>query len=241
MSATNAPDLAQARAAKIAGALYVITNATAIAGLAIRSLVASSGDATTAGQQIMSGERLYRISIVLDLVTVGGVVALVWALYVLLRPVSKDLALLAVLFRIIENAVLAVTAVSMLLALRILARPDYLNTFEPIQLDSLSRLARGTQGLGFTVGFIFLGLGSTIFAYLLLKGRYVPRWLAGWGIFASSLFVLCTLLMIVFPSAAQVLQIVSFAPMGIYEVGLGAWLWLRGADITPRAEAPQLP
>jgi len=128
----------------------------------------------------------------------------------------------------------AVLAVSFLIALQILARPDYLNTFEVSQLNSLARLIRSSHGLGFTVVFIFLGLGSTVFAYLLLKARYVPPWLAGFGVFSSSLLVICALLMIVFPSAVQVLQVVSFAPMGIYEITIGAWLWLRGADIKSR-------
>lgn len=228
---------AQARAARTAGALYVLTNLTAIAGLAIRTMVAGSGDAAAAAENISRSERLYRLSIVLDLVTVGGVIVLVWALYELFRPFRRDLALLAVLFRLIENAVMAVAAVSLMLALRILGQPDYLSVFDATALTAAARLLRGAQGLGFTVGFIFLGLGSTVFAYLLLKSRYVPRWLAGFGLVASPLLATCALLMIVFPGAASTLMVVSFAPMGLYEIGLGLWLWVRGANLGPHITA----
>lgn len=229
---TNASGLTQARAATLAGALYVATNLTAVAGLAIQSMVAGAGDASATARGIMTSERLYRAGVALDLATVAGVVVLVWALYVLLRPVNRDLALLAVMFRLIENAVLAVMVVTLTLALRVLSRPDYLNTFDVGQLESLARLLRGSHGLGFTIGFMFLGLGSAVFAGLLLKSRYIPRWFAAFGVGASLLMALCSVLMIVFPGAARTLQVVSFAPIGLYEVGVGVWLMIRGVDLT---------
>jgi len=115
--------------------------------------------------------------------------------------------------------------------MRILSRPAFLEPFDASQLEAMARLIRSAQGLGFTVGFVFLGFGSAIFAWLFLRGGYVPRWMARWGLVASSWFGLCALAAIVFPAAVQTLQIVSFAPMGLYEVGLGLWLWTRGADL----------
>lgn len=66
---------------------------------------------------------------------------------------------------------------------------------------------------------------------LLLKSRYIPRLLAGWGVFASRLFATHALLLIVFPGAAARLQFVAYVPMGLYEVSLGFWLLLKGAKI----------
>ena len=54
------------------------------------------------------------------------------------------------------------------------------------------------RGLGFYIGFVFLGFGSTIFAYLLFKSRYIPRVLAAWGIFSSSLLAIGSLAVILF-------------------------------------------
>jgi Domain of unknown function (DUF4386) len=228
---TCSPGGGQARAARLAGALRVITNRAAAAAVGIRSTVAGDGDVAAVSRNILAGEVFYRLSIALDLAMVAGVVALVWALYRLLRPVDQDLALLATCFRMVEVVVLAVMAVAMMLSLRVLSRPDYLSMVEAGQLESAARLLRSAHGLGFTVAFVFLGVGSAVFAWLFWQGRYVPRWVAGWGIAASSLFVLCALAMIVWPSAAPTLQIVAFAPMGLYEVGLGTWLWIRGAEL----------
>ncbi len=229
---TNAiPEVAQTRAARLAGAMFIFINATGIfSEIFVRGSLLS-GDVTQVAQNIISAERLYRLSIVGDLAMLTGGLVLIWALYVLLRPVNRDLALLAVFLRIVETAVSVAATVASLIAVRLLSSAEYLNVFEAGQLHALSRLARNAFGFGQDVGFIFLGLGSTVFAYLLLRSRYIPLILAGWGVFASLLFTTYHFVIIVFPGAVETLMYVSFAPMGIYEIALGLWLLIKGANI----------
>jgi hypothetical protein len=75
---------------------------------------------------------------------------------------------------------------------------------------------------------VFLGLGSSVFSYLWFKSRYVPRAIAAWGILASSLLTLATAAVIVFPELGAAVGLAYMAPMGVYEVGLGLWLVIRG-------------
>ncbi len=230
MTNTNAV-AAQARAARLAGAMFLFVNAIGIfAEVFVRGSLLS-GDVTQVAQNIIDSERLYRFSIVSDLAMLTGGLVLIWALYVLLRPVNRDLALLAVFLRIVETTVTAAATVGSLIAVRLLGGAEYLNVFESGELHALSRLARNAFGFGQDVGFIFLGLGSAVFAYLLLRSRYIPRILAGWGVFASLLLATYNLVIIVFPGAVETLMYVSLAPMGIYEITLGFWLLIRGAKI----------
>ena len=53
------------------------------------------------------------------------------------------------------------------------------------------------------------------------------------GIFASLFLASGSFAIILLPEHAQMIQMVSFGPMGIYEVGLGAWLLFRGLRIPP--------
>ena len=183
------PEAAQARAARIAGAMYLITMATGIFGESfVRGSLIVWGDATQTAQNIIGSVRLFRISIATDLATFTGVVVLIWALYVLLRPVDRNLALLALLLRFAELAIHYAATLFSLVALALLSGADYLETFDASQLHSLAQLAISAQGTGISIGFILLGLGSAVFAYLLLMSRYVPRIWAGWGVFASLLF-----------------------------------------------------
>lgn len=233
------PDIepAQRVAARIVGFLYLFQMATAVFGQSyVRDRLIVRGDALQTAQNIVGAERLFRLSIAGDLVTYTGVLVLVWAFYVMVRPVSKHLALLAVLFRVAETAVLCVATVNSLVVLKLLSGASYLKTFDPGQLNSLATLALNIQGLGMNVGFILLGLGSSVFAYLLLKSRYVPKVVAGWGIFSSLLMTLGTLAIIVFPGLG-VVGIAYMIPMGLYEVGLGLWLLAKGIQTPPLREA----
>jgi len=230
----TATDVAQARAARLAGAMFLFINATGIFSEIVVRASLLRGDVTQVAQNILGSERMYRLSIVGDLVMLTGGLVLIWALYVLLRPVNRDLALLAVFLRIVETAVTAAGTLASLIAVRLLSGAKYLNVFEAGELHALSRLAGNVFGFGQDVGFIFFASGSTLFAYLLLRSRYIPRILAGWGVFASLLFAAYNLVIIVFPSLVETLMYVSFAPIGIYEIVLGFWLLLKGAKIQRR-------
>jgi hypothetical protein len=219
---------AQGAAAKVAGYLYVIQMAVAVCcDSFVRGRLIVRGDAAKTAQNILASEGLFRLSIVGDLLVYTTVIVLVWALYVVVRPVDRNLALLAVLFRIAENAVLCVATVNSLVVLRLLKGGDSLAALPAAERQSLAMLAISTQGLGMSVAFILLGLGSTVFAWLLLKSGYVPAWLARFGIFASLVLSVVTLAVLLFPGLG-VIGIAYMAPMGIYEVGLGLWLIVQG-------------
>lgn len=219
---------AQHTAAKIIGIIYPIQMATGIFGeVFVRGQLIARGDPTRTAENIMASEQLFRLSIAGDLITYILVMVLTWAFYVLLRPINRHLALLGAFFRLSELAVLCIATVNSLVVLRLLSGAAYLKTFDPNQLHSLVMLAYHTQGLGISVGFILLGLGSSIFAYLLLRSDYVPKGLAVLGIFSSLLLALGSLAIIVFPGLG-VIGMSYMMPMGLYEVGLGFWLLIKG-------------
>lgn len=227
--ADSAISPAQRTAAKVVGFLYLFQMATAIFGESfVRGRLIVRGDATQTALNIVGAERLFRLSIAGDLVTYTGVIVLIWAFYVLVRPVNRNMALLAVLFRLAETAVLCVATVNSLVVLRLLSGAADLKTFETGQLHSLANLALSAQGLGMMVGFILLGLGSTVFAYLLLKSGYVPKAIAVWGIFSSLVLAIVTWAILLFPNLGKVMGMAYMGPMGVYEVGLGLWLLIKG-------------
>src|SRR6059036_2396583 len=105
----------------------------------------------------MGSELLWRTGIAGDLVMHVCDVGLMLVLYVLLRPVNRNLALLAVLFNLIQTAVLVATKLNLLQALFLLGSADYLRTFEPQQLHALMYIAIRSDGYGFGIGLIFFG------------------------------------------------------------------------------------
>jgi hypothetical protein len=172
---TTTIDHAQQTAARIAGFLYLFLMVIAIYAFSVRSSYIAAGDAAKTAGNIMASERLFRLTIAIDLITAAGDVALAVALYALLEPVNRSLALLGAFWRLAEAAIFAVIALMSIVVVLLLSGPRYLQAFSPDQLHALARLCLSAHGRGFSIGFIFLALGATVFSYLLLKSRYAPE------------------------------------------------------------------
>ena len=212
--------------------MYLLTLAAAVfATFYVRSSLIVRGNAAETIHNIVTNERLFRISIVCDLVAFAGVVVLTVALYVLLKPVDRNLALLAAFWRIVESSIFCVITLSSLFVLSLSSGAEYLQSIEADQLRAIAMLAIAIHGAGYAVGLFFFGLGSTVFSYLLFKSRYVPRALAAWGVFSSLLVTIGTLPIFVFPGFAKTAVPGIFLPIFIYEVFLGLWLLFKGASI----------
>lgn len=229
---------AQQSAAKAAGFLYLFTMATAIFGESyVRGRLIAPGDAVQTAKNVAASEWLYRISIASDLIMIVAVVILVWALYVVLEPVNRRVALLAAFLRLVENAIAAAGIINSFIVLRVLSGTKYLEAFETAQLQMLARLFLGAQGASLGIAFVFCGVGSTVFSYLWLRSRYIPRALAALGIFSSLVLAVVGLAIMVFPGLAA-MGLTYMVPMFFYEVGLGLWLLVKGIQAPPaRASA----
>ena len=112
---------------------------------------------------------------------------------------------------------------------------DHMKAFDSNQIQTLSTL-HDTYALTFIVVAIFLGLGSTVFNYLLFKSRYIPQFLAAWGIFSSLLLLISQFAIIIFPEVEKTIIPACYGPIAIDEVVLGFWLLLKGANI-PKMES----
>ncbi len=91
----------QQTAAKAAGLAYLITFATVVyvnSGIHDRLIVENNAETA---RNILAHERLFRIGIAGDLIYCAGVVVFLTALYVILKPVNRGLALLAAFWRLV--------------------------------------------------------------------------------------------------------------------------------------------
>jgi len=228
----------QYKAARLAGLLYLIAMATGLfAEFYIRfpSTLVVSGDVAKTASNIMANERLYRMGIANNIITFAIDVVLIWALYVLLRPINRNLALLAVFFRLVETTIACIAIINYYVAMEFVSDADHLKAFDSNQIQALSIL-HDTYALTFIVVAIFLGLGSTVFNYLLFKSRYIPKVLAAWGIFSSLLLLISQFAIVIFPKVEKTIIPACYAPIAIDEIALGFWLLFRGAAL-PKMES----
>jgi len=157
-----------------------------------------------------------------------GIVILLTALYVILKPVSQNLALFAAFGRLVHALTWLLATLNLFTALRLLSDADYSHAFEPNQVAALSRLYLSGYD-AYYVGLLFWGLGTTAGSYLWFKSNYIPRALAAFGVISSAWCVGCTFVFYIFPGFAKVVNLWWFdSPMVIFELALSFWLLFKG-------------
>jgi hypothetical protein len=233
----NSIDESQRRAARVVGFVYLFAMAVSMfAELYARGHLIVSGNVAETARNIMEHERLFRLSIACHVITFAADVALIAALYVILAPVNRNLALFAAFVRI-ETSVGVNAVLNGFDVLRVLSGADYLRVFGADLLQALARLSLGAHGAGLSVCFVFLGLGSTVFSYLWFKSNYIPKALAALGVFSSFLLAAGAFTSIIFPSLVKMLSPGYMAPMFVFEVTMGFWLLFKGLPLRPREAA----
>src|SRR5208282_3823256 len=153
--------------ARIGGGLYlVIIVLGAFAEGFVASKLIAPGDAATTAQNIMAARGLWQLSVAGDLIVVLCAVPLLWIEYLLLRPVSRQLVLLAVE---------AISKLFLLLVMPTLGNADYLRAFEPQQLQILANLALKSHDIAFNIALIFFGFTCLVNGYLIFRSGYLPK------------------------------------------------------------------
>jgi hypothetical protein len=226
---TSSIDATQQRAARVAGFLYLAIMAIANFGqVYVPSKLFVPNDAAKTALNIMATERLFRLGIASDLLTWAGDIVLIVALYVILKSVNRNLALLALSWRLVETAILAVVTLHGFDVLGLLSGAAYLREFEADRLQALTMLSIGAHAAGYNIGLMFFGLGSTVFSYLFFKSNYIPRILSALGVFASLVVAICTFAFVIFPNFALTAEPACYMPIFLFELIAGFWLLIKG-------------
>jgi len=238
-SPTLAVTTEQQRAAKVAGISALLATAIVVVGnYVLLGPLIVSGKAAETAQNILAHEGTFRLTVVCFLLYSVVSVILVSALYVILKPVNRGLALVGALSRLVFALLWLLGTLQMLGALRLLGHIGYLQVFEADRLQALARVAIAGMFDNYYVGLPFFSLALTIFSYLWLKSNYVPRLLAWFGIISSAWCVVCAFVYLLFPGFAKPVDPYWFdSPMAIFELVLSFWLLFKGLKSSPTDDA----
>jgi Domain of unknown function (DUF4386) len=235
---TSPIEKSQRKAARVAGFAYLITFAIVVyVNFGIHGRLMVAGNAAATARNILEHQRLFRIGIAGDLIYCVGVVVLLTALYVILEPVDRGLALLAAFWRFVWVLIWLVMTLNLFAALRILRGADYLQAFETERLQALARFYLSAPFDYYYVGLLFGALASTVCGYLWFKSGYIPPALALFGVISSAWCVACTFLFYIFPSFNEVVNLWWFdTPMALFDIALSFLLLFRGLRPSKIAE-----
>jgi len=219
---------------RIAGVLFLLSIVAGGFGEAyVPYKLIVSVDATATAKNINAFDSLFRLGFAIYLIEAVCDIALTLILYVLLRPVRKDLALLAAFFGLVSTALFAVAELFYFAASLILGGANYLKTFSPDQLNTLALLSLKLYGYGGGIFMVFYGVASVLRGYLIFRSGYLPRVLGVLLVLAGLGFIAKNFALVLAPAYASDGLLL---PMVLAVVSLTVWLLVKGVDV-PKWEA----
>jgi len=173
----------------------------------------------------VAGARDPHLRIILTLIGQFSALVLGVTLYALTRDYDRDLAILGLVCRTAEG-IIGATLLPVSLALGSTAAVGAPASSVAATSDLTSLLA-SVRAWNTLVSALFFAVGSTAFAWVMLRGRVIPTGLAWLGVLASALMVVALPLQLAGVVQGRLLAITSL-PIVLFELPLGVWLIAKG-------------
>jgi hypothetical protein len=216
----------------VGGVLYLVMIALGIVQeFFIRGAITVGGDAAATFANLKTMEMLWRTGIAIDLVIVMISTVLSVILYVLTRPVHKELALLALVFYVIGLAMQGSYAIQLVEALFPLGRNTYLAAFTPGQLQAMTALAMKAHVFGFGIVLLLLGPFFLATGTLVFKSGYLPKAIGVLYQLAGLAYMFNGFVLVLAPRFAGQAFMIMAAPVLLGETSLALWLLIKGVRI----------
>ena len=228
--------------ARVAGFLLLFLVVIApFSQLYVPSTLIVPGDAAATADNIRSSGWVLRLGIVGDSFVFLIEIVLCVLLYVLLRPVSRTLSLVAAFARLAMTVVQGINLLAYFVALLLLSGAAYLTVFGPAQLDALALLSLDAHQYGVYVWEAFFGLHLAVLGYLIFKSGYFPRILGVLMVFAALGYLGHSYGGWLYPGSAETLALVVGVTAIIGELPFFLWLAIKGVNVQRYNERAQQP
>jgi len=212
------------KSARIAGFTFLVYIVAGIVGMVLFRQATGGAGITEKLAGIAQHTFQLRASILLGLLQAVCAIMLAVTLYRVTCGQDSDLAVLALTFRVGEGLLGAIATRATVDLLWLGTAPG------PRPLDPAVVATTGTyllNGPNWNMGAVFFAMGSTLFSYLLLRGRAIPIPLAWLGVVASVLLLVGLPLQLAGFLSGSVVSFM-WIPMVAFEAPLGFWLLVKG-------------
>jgi hypothetical protein len=229
---TRVSDMSPQSYARIGGVLYLITIVVGIFNEAfVKGKIIVAGNAMATAANLRSMESLWRIGIAGQMLMVICTVTLTLVLYVLLRPVNKNLALLATFFSLVASAVDSAYSLHLVEALFPMGNAEYLKAFTPDQLNAMVSLSLKSHALGYGNGLLMFGPFFLATGYLIFKSSYFPKAIGILYQIAGVAYMTNGFVLILAPGFANQIFAIIVLPVFIGEASFCLWLLIKGVNM----------
>lgn len=211
--------------ARIAGVFYLLI--FICAGFAegyVRTGVLVPGDPSATAQNILASEGIFRLGLASDLLAFVFDAIVAVLLYVILKPVSKTLSLMAAAFRLIAHP--AIASLNMLNHYAALAVLD--GSYLVSQPETFSLFFMDLHSAGYLVAGVFFGVHLLILGYLVIKSELFPKVL-GWLLGIAALgYLIESFGSFLVPVHADIYTMIVTVTAVVGEISFTFWLLVKG-------------
>ncbi len=202
--------------AKVVGALYIMGFVVGIAG----SALSTPGQLETVSARSM----MIAIGALLWVLAAAGDAAHGVMMFPILKQTNERVALGYLSARLVEAAVIAVSALFILLQIPLGAEFLKASASEIPYLQSLSALFIQSQAYTYQIGMVALGMAGLTLCYGFYRAKLVPQFFVIWGFIGYVSFLLGSMLEVL----GFNLQLLHTLPGGLWEMSIGVWLIVKG-------------
>ncbi|MBK8824581.1 MAG: DUF4386 domain-containing protein [Anaerolineales bacterium] len=202
--------------AKVVGALYILGFVVGIAG----SVLGTPGQLDTVSARSM----MIAIGALLWVIAAAGDTAHGVMMFPILKQNNERIALGYFGARIVEAAVIAISALFILLQIPLGVEFLKASTSEIPYLQFLSVLFVQSQAYSYQIGMIALGMAGLTLCYGFYRAKLVPQLFVVWGFIGYVSFLLGSMLEVL----GFNLQLLHTLPGGLWEMSIGVWLIAKG-------------
>jgi hypothetical protein len=179
---------------RLTGLLYLLV--IVLAGSSqgyIRGTLIDYDDSSLTAANILENIAMFRAGLTLDLLAfiLDAVISVL--LYQMFKSYGKNMAMIAAVLRLIAHpAIGSLNLLNHYLAYQVLGGADFLTTFSPAQLESLSMLFIDAHRYGYLIAGGFFGVHCLLLGILIFRSNTIPSFIGGFLIGSAAGYLIET-------------------------------------------------
>lgn len=215
--------------ARIAGVAWLVAIAAGLfAELYVRPATVVHGDAVATAARITASQPLFRLGVAADLTGIVASLVFTLLLYPLLRPVSRNVSMVAAGFGLAGCAI---------------AGANLLNFFAPLILIGLPPASSSAAAdpwvlvflrlysVGYNLSIVFFAFQVAVVGWLILRSTFLPAVLGILFLIEGLCNLAHSLLVILMPAVPPQLDSLLLLPGLFAEGGMTLWLLIAGVNV----------
>jgi hypothetical protein len=217
--------------ARTAGVFWFMTFLTGGFAMFVGGRFVVSGDAAATAANILANEPAFRLGVAANVIATACYLTATLLVYDLLKPVSRNVSLLAAFFSVVGCAIGTFSMLFQLAPLVVLGGAQYLSVFTVEQLRALAFMFLRFYEQASIIAFAFFGLHCLLVGCLILKSTFLPRIVGALMVCAGLGWLTFSFTTLLSPPLARYLIPYIMAPGMLGEASLTLWLLVMGVNV----------